>query len=115
MLSLLPSLAAAADDEAQLSALREKIVEMIGSAPCVNLVHCRLLPLGSLPCGGPAEYLAFSRITGSQDALENLATEYTLLDEDIQRAKSEMGICRALPKPRLACVDGRCRVEAAEP
>jgi hypothetical protein len=115
LVSVFASLAAAGDEEAQLSAVRERILGMIGSAPCVNLVHCRLLSLGSLPCGGPAEYLAFSRITGSQDELENLAMEYTLLHEEVQRERSEMGICRVLPKPRLACVNGRCRTEPTEP
>jgi hypothetical protein len=97
-------------DEAQLKALRAQIVELIGDASCVNLVHCRLLALGTRPCGGADEYLAYSSHTGNRSALENKALEYALIQEDVQRAKSIAGICVVLPQPRLACIDRRCRV-----
>ena len=97
-------------DEAQLKALRAQIIEMIGDASCVNLVHCRLLALGTRPCGGADEYLAYSSHTANRPALENKALEYALIQEDVQRAKSIAGICVVLPQPRLACIDRRCRV-----
>ena len=97
-------------DEAQLEALRAQIIEMIGDASCVNLVHCRLLALGTRPCGGPDEYLAYSSHIANRAALENKALEYALIQEDVQRAKSIAGVCVALPQPRLACIDRRCRV-----
>ena len=84
-------------DEAQLKALRAEIVEMIGEASCVNLVHCRLLALGARPCGGADEYLAYSSHTANRSVLENKALEYALLQEDVQRAKSVAGICDVLP------------------
>ena len=97
-------------DEAQLKARRADILKMIGDAPCVNVVHCRLLALGSRPCGGPDEYLAYSSHTADRVTLENKALDYALLQEDVQRAKSVAGICVVVPEPRLACVDRRCRV-----
>ena len=97
-------------DEAQLKALRAQIIEMIGEASCVNLVHCRLLALGTRPCGGADEYLAYSSNTGNRTALENKALEYTLLQEDVQQAKGAVGVCVVLPQPRLTCIDRRCRV-----
>ena len=97
-------------DEAQLKALRAQVIEMIGDASCVNLVHCRLLALGTRPCGGADEYLAYSSHTPNRAALENKALEYALIQEDVQRAKSIAGICVVLPEPRLACIDRRCRV-----
>lgn len=97
-------------DEAQLEALRAEIVKTIGDAPCVNVVHCRLLALGTRPCGGPDEYLAYSSHTADRATLENKALDYQLLQEDIQRARSVAGICVVVPEPRLACIDRRCRV-----
>jgi hypothetical protein len=97
-------------DEAQLEALHAEILAMIGDAPCVNVVHCRLLALGTRPCGGPDEYLAYSSHIANRAVLENKALEYTLIQEDVQRAKSIAGVCVVLPEPRLACVDRRCRV-----
>jgi hypothetical protein len=97
--------------EAEIKALRAEIVQQIGHAPCANLVHCRLLPIGVRPCGGPDEYLAYSSITGDKTQLENKAFEYGLLQEDLHRARGTVGPCVMLPEPRLVCVDNRCRTE----
>jgi hypothetical protein len=98
-------------DEAQLKALRAEIVEMIGQAPCANLVHCRALALGVRACGGPDEYLAYNGVLTDRAALENKALEYALIQEDLLRAKSPAGPCVVLPEPRLSCREGRCRVD----
>lgn len=98
------------DDEVQLEARRAEILKMIGEAPCVNLVHCRLLALGTRPCGGPDEYLAYSSHTADRVTLENKALDYALQQEDIQRAGGVVGICVVVPEPQVACVQGRCRV-----
>jgi hypothetical protein len=98
-------------DQDELLALRALIMQMIGRAPCANLVHCRVLALGVRPCGGPAEYLAYSSITGNKALLENKAFEYSLLQEDVQRAQGALGTCEVLPQPRLACVNNSCRIE----
>jgi hypothetical protein len=97
--------------EAEIKALRAEIGKEIGNAPCANLVHCRLLPIGVRPCGGPDEYLAYSSITGDRTQLENKAFEYGLLQEDLHRARGTVGTCVMLPEPRLVCVDNRCRTE----
>ncbi len=97
--------------EAEMQALRAEIVKEIGSAPCANLVHCRLLALGVRPCGGPDEYLAYSSVTGDKTPLENKALEYALLQEDLHRAQGTVGACVMLPVPRLICLDNRCRTE----
>jgi hypothetical protein len=60
----------AGSDEAALQSVRQQIVKSIGEARCVNLVHCRVLPLGARPCGGPSEYLAYSSSTGNRETLE---------------------------------------------
>jgi len=103
-----------ASDEAQLKALRAQIVQIIGAAPCINLVHCRVVALGARPCGGAAEYLAYSNLAGQgkREAIEAKAYEYTFLYEDLQRAAKPVGICEVLREPRPACVDGRCRIDA---
>jgi hypothetical protein len=110
----LPAGADQAGDEAQLKALRAQIVEIIGSAPCINLVHCRVVALGTRPCGGAAEYLAYSNLAGQnkKELIETKAYEYTFLYEDLQRAAKPVGTCEVLRQPLPACVDGRCRIDA---
>ena len=105
--------ASAADDEAELAKVRADIIKMIGKAPCATLVHCRALALGTRPCGGPDEYLAYSSILMEKDRLENLAADYTLIQEELKRSSGQVGACVMLPQPRLACVEGRCRINEA--
>jgi hypothetical protein len=100
---------------AELQALRDEIVGMIGTAPCANLVHCRALALGVRPCGGPAEYLPYSSFVTDRALLEAKAYEYTFLHEEMLRMQQPIGPCVVLPEPRLQCVNRRCRIENAVP
>jgi hypothetical protein len=113
--SLMPRLAAASapnSDEEALVALHQQIIDLIGEPRCENIVHCRLLVLGSRPCGGAAEYLAYSSIVGRRDVLEAKAYEYGFLQEEVNRARAVSGTCEVLTQPRVACVNGRCTLNS---
>jgi hypothetical protein len=109
-----PPVAAATSgsDEDALASLHQQIVALIGEPRCENIVHCRLLALGSRPCGGPAEYLAYSSIAGKREALEAKAYEYGFLQEEVNRARAVSGTCDVLVQPRVACVNGRCTLNS---
>jgi hypothetical protein len=112
---LMPSLAAASapsSDEEALVTLHQQIIDLIGEPRCENIVHCRLLALGSRPCGGAAEYLAYSSIVGRRDVLEAKAYEYDFLQEEVNRARAVSGTCEVLTQPRVACVNGRCTLNS---
>jgi hypothetical protein len=102
----------AGSDEAALQTLHQQIVKLIGEPRCVNVVHCRLLALGSRPCGGPSEYLAYSSGTGNREALEAKAYEYGFLEEEVNRARGAAGTCQVLPEPHVSCIDGRCTLSS---
>jgi len=114
VVALIAPLAAAAggSDEEALDSLHRQIVALIGEPRCENIVHCRLLALGSRPCGGPAEYLPYSSIAGKREVLEAKAYEYGFLQEEVNRARALSGTCDVLTQPRVACVNGRCTVES---
>jgi hypothetical protein len=99
-------------DEEALESLHQQILTLIGDPRCENIVHCRLLALGSRPCGGPAEYLAFSSIVGKRDVLEAKAYEYGFLQEEVNRTRGLSGTCDVLAQPRVACVNGRCTLNS---
>jgi len=103
---------AASSDEEALDALHQQIIALIGEPRCENIVHCRLLALGSRPCGGPAEYLAYSSIVGRRDVLEAKAYEYGFLQEELNRARGSVGTCEVLAQPRVACVNGHCTLNS---
>ncbi len=104
--------APADSDEVALQSMRTEIIKLIGEPRCVNLVHCRVLALGVRPCGGASEYLAYSSTTGRGETLEAKAYEYNFLEEEVNRKKSAVGACAALPQPRAACVDGHCMLSS---
>ncbi len=105
--------AAEQSDEAALKKLHAEIVELIGDAPCANLVHCRVLALGGRPCGGADEYLAYSSLTGNKDILDGKAFEYGFLQDEVRRASRRAGTCEVLSQPRAMCLDRRCRLDTA--
>ena len=112
---LMPALAPASapgSDEEALVTLHQQIIDLIGEPRCENIVHCRLLALGSRPCGGAAEYLAYSSIVGKRDVLEAKAYEYGFLQEEVNRAHAVSGTCEVLTQPRVACVNGRCTLNS---
>lgn len=96
-------------DEAALARVKTEILSLIGEAPCRNIVHCRLLPLGRRPCGGPVEYMAYSSGFSDRTALETKAAEFAFLQEEVQSA--QVGACVVLPEPQAVCIDNRCRVQ----
>lgn len=105
-----PYLAPAAESDADaLVRLRAEIIEMIGTPNCTNVVYCRLLALGSLPCGGPSEYLAYAGTrTGNTGLLETKASEYGFLQDELRKGGKDPATCTVLPVPKLACVNSRC-------
>jgi hypothetical protein len=104
--------AATASDEEALDSLHQQIVALVGEPRCENIVHCRLLALGSRPCGGAAEYLAYSSLAGKREVLEAKAYEYGFLQEEVNRARAVSGTCEVLVQPRVACVNGRCTLNS---
>src|SRR3954470_18106717 len=112
LIAPLTAAAAGGGDEEALDSLHRQIVALIGEPRCENIVHCRLLALGSRPCGGPAEYFAYSSIVGHREVLEAKAYEYGFLQEELNRARGVSGTCEVLAQPKLACVNGRCTLNS---
>lgn len=105
---------ASGSDEEALVRLHAEIVQLIAEPSCANLVHCRVLPLGSNPCGGPSEYLAYSSTVSNRELLEAKAYEYSFLEEEVNRKRAVAGTCHVLQEPRAVCIDQRCRLAPHE-
>lgn len=99
-------------DEAALVRLRKEIIDMIGEPKCANLVYCRILALGTRPCGKPDEYLAYSATAKTnEDELNVKAAEYAFIQEEIQAASRSFAACTVPTKPRVQCIDQRCKLQ----
>jgi hypothetical protein len=87
---------------------------LVGDAACRDDTQCRTLPVGTLACGGPASYLAWSTLRSNETALKAAAAP--LAHRRPGSARGEMSICRVLPDPGARCVQaqggslGTCRL-----
>jgi hypothetical protein len=106
---VLPFGAASAGDREDAERLRREITELIGNAPCNNLVNCRVIGLGARACGGPEEYVAYST-WAKRDEIQMRALEYNFLREEVLAGERSSGPCVILPEPQAACISGRCVV-----
>jgi hypothetical protein len=98
-----------AQSDAEAAAeLRGRITLMIDAARCNNIVNCRVLGLGSRPCGGPEEYVAYSIWDTQVDEIRSLAAEYNFLREEVDATDGKVGTCEVLPEPAVNCINARC-------
>jgi hypothetical protein len=95
-------------DSTVLHAMREEIVEVIGSPSCSGGGECRSVPLGVKPCGGPWEYLIYSAAAVSESALEFRVSKYNAFNDAFNRRYHVVSDCRYVLPPDLRCADGVC-------
>lgn len=107
-IAAMPVRAHAQSDIDSAAALRGEITAMIGDARCNNLVNCRILALGSSPCGGAEEYVAYSVWSTNGEDLRSKAMEFNFLREEILARGGAAGSCEMLRESSAACVNGRC-------
>jgi hypothetical protein len=106
---LLPAVLFSAGDAEEAARLRREILELIGSAPCNNLVNCRILALGARACG-PEEYVAYST-WARRDDIQSKAAEYNFLREELLAGAAPASGCQPLAEPKAACINSRCVLE----
>lgn len=95
----------------RMSALRSAINEEVGAARADSVDQCAVLPLGARPCGGPSEYLAFSRQVSDPQKLATLAQSYSDAQREWNQASGIAGTCEFLLPPKLVLADGLCKTE----
>jgi len=93
----------------QMQKLRAMIVEEIGVPRADDIAQCATLPLGSRPCGGPQEYLPYSRQVAKERRLHMLAGEYSALERQFNEQRGLVGACVVAPVPKLTLDQGVCR------
>lgn len=91
-----------------LQEVRAEIDSVIGNAQANTLSQCRLLPLGSRPCGGPSSYVAYSTAVTDSSTLTDLAGIYRSLMERRNEETGAFSTCEMLSPPELVLEAGRC-------
>ena len=97
-------------EELQLlqSTLKTSIAEEIGKANCSTDMQCKVLAIGSNPCGGPESYQAYSTANTDITKLLQLAIQYSNTRKALHEKTGTVGMCVVIPKPEARCVAKHC-------
>ncbi len=96
----------------------EEVRKAIGPARCTTDADCRTSAIGSLACGGPAGWVAWSMLDADQAALREAIRRHDAIQAQPQHRSGEASICRVVEDPGAACFaepsweHGRCRLRA---
>ncbi len=96
--------------ESKLNTTQQQIQTIIGDASCENPSQCRVLPIGSRPCGGPAKYIAYSILNTDVKRLKVLAQQHRVTQRQINRIKKLVSTCEMVLQPPVACVNKHCSI-----
>ncbi|RUO78367.1 hypothetical protein [Pseudidiomarina taiwanensis] len=98
-----------AEQVEKLSQLDKEIRSMAGTAVAQSAQQCRVVAVGSRPCGGPEYYLAYSVSSVDETQLLALVTEYSEMRQGFDAQQGIVGTCEVIPEPKLVFIDGYCR------
>ena len=96
-----------------VAALKNEARALAKPAGCTQVTQCTVMPLGSKPCGGPAEFLVYCAGSTDEKALQSKAQQATDAEKAANAANQMMGICTALSAPVVKLEKGSCA--AVEP
>lgn len=91
-----------------VDALKSEARALAKPAPCTAVTECKVLPLGSKPCGGPTEFLVYCAGASDEKALTAKAQAASDAEKARNAANETMGICTALMPPKVKLEKGRC-------
>ncbi len=100
-----PAPAPAAAEEAALLA---RIKAGIGAARCSSDAQCRSLGLGEKPCGGPAQWWAWSTSSPQAAQLPAWGAQLAALAKQRNTSSGMAGNCLYQPDPGTVCQAQRC-------
>ena len=91
-----------------LAALKRETRGLSKPSGCARVADCKVLPMGSKPCGGPTEFLVYCATSTDEKALEAKAKRVTDTEKAVNAAQQSMSICTALTPPKVKLQNGVC-------
>lgn len=101
-------------DRRRLDRMRAEIVQSIEDLTCSDATDCAAIAFGAKPCGGPWEYLLYSRIGVDEAELQRAVEAYNQLNHELNARWGWVSDCALAPQPRPDCVEQTC-VDVSEP
>lgn len=94
--------------EEKLAELRQQIRDIVKPAQASNLSQCKLVGLGSKPCGGPERYLMYSTATTDETKLLPVVEQYNRMHELLNEKQGMVSTCEVIPEPGIIINGGVC-------
>jgi len=95
-------------DRAALDTQRSQIFAFASSGQCTGNAQCAFIGLGSKPCGGPWDFIAYSSSLDTQ-RLFAMINEYNKNEDAYNRRWKIMSDCAMAPMPdSVGCLNGIC-------
>lgn len=92
--------------EQLLGLVRQQLRPAYASTPD----ECRVVGIGSRPCGGPERFMIYSTANTNEAVLFKLVGAYNRKRAADNRREGMVSDCRVLPEPVAVLRDGMCRV-----
>ncbi len=84
--------------------------DLLSDKSCSSASDCAITPVGSMACGGPASYLAYSQAIGKDKIAEliHLAERSKEVDSKLNALNKLMSPCVYHSAPTLVCENNQC-------
>lgn len=100
----------AAGDTTRAARLEAEARALARTRGCPQADQCRTAPVGSRPCGGPREYLAYCAASTDTVALFRKLEELRRTEQEINQRSGMMSTCEFREPPATELSGGVCRV-----
>lgn len=95
--------------ERELGDLRKRTKKLAKeNSACSEDTECDAVPFGDKPCGGPWEYLPYSKTSEGADELLKSAAELQELEDQYNKDAGVLSDCALAIQPDTECASGTC-------
>jgi hypothetical protein len=97
-----------------LEELGREIKKEIGVPNASKASQCKLIALGSKPCGGPWSYEVYSTETANESRLKRLVTRYNELEQKLNAEQKILSNCEFVQQPEVTFSQGMCSIKGGK-
>lgn len=88
--------------------LHQRLLKLTANKSCNQDQQCKIMGIGSKPCGGPEQFLVYSENHTDEKMLTITNDRYSKLKKEQQSRLGVMGICQQLVAPTPRCQAQTC-------
>jgi len=88
--------------------LYQRLQRLTTDKSCIEDQQCRVLAVGSRPCGGPEQFLAYSSTQTDSKLLAITNDRYRKIKQEQQLRLGLLSNCQMLTEPAVQCQQQQC-------